>query len=234
MTNIFTLERRANGATLWLDAPAQRNALRAQDWADLVPMLDELRADDGLKLLVLRARGPVFCAGLHFDSIAAHDWAGSNPLDAACAALADFPVPTLALQEGPAFGGGFDLILSCDLRLARRGAFVRLPPARFGILYHPGGMERLAARLGLPAAQRLLLAAQDVAVEDPVFDGFYAARPAADDFESVAQAMIASVMECDARALRALKAQLRALETGRFDRAQAAQDFAALMKAKKT
>ena len=71
--------------------------------------------------------------------------------------LADLPVPTVAAIEGNALGGGLELALCCDLRVASRTALLGMPEVRLGVMPGSGGTQRLPRLIGLARAKELIL-----------------------------------------------------------------------------
>ena len=70
--------------------------------------------------------------------------------------IIEFPVPVIAVIDGPCMGGAFDLALSCDVRIATDTAFFQIPATRLGLLYNPPAILRMQRRLGRDTVFRLL------------------------------------------------------------------------------
>ena len=85
--------------------------------------------------------------------------------------LADFPKPVIAAVNGPAFGGGLELALACDLRVAARGASFALPEVRIGSLPGSGGTQRLVHAVGPAVAARMVLSGEPLSAEDALRNG---------------------------------------------------------------
>lgn len=153
-------------ATLLLDRPAKRNALDRAMLESLGAAVGQLAARDDVRVVVVRGAGGTFCAGADIA-----DWVGiPGPVAAELsglgrdvfAALAALPVPSLAVIEGSAIGGGLELALACDLRVAAADAVLGLPETRLGNLPSWGGVPRLTAVAGLGVARQLLLGGEMV------------------------------------------------------------------------
>ncbi|GAA0572997.1 enoyl-CoA hydratase-related protein [Paractinoplanes ferrugineus] len=148
-------------ATLLLDRPRKRNALDREMLESLLDATGRLAGRTDVRAVVVRGAGGTFCAGADIG-----DWvAPSAPLAAelsklgrdAFAAVAALDVPSVALIEGTAIGGGFELALACDLRIAAGDALIGFPELRLGNLPAWGGLARLIDVAGLGTARHLLL-----------------------------------------------------------------------------
>lgn len=147
--------------TVLLDRPAKRNALDAATLRSLLAVLADVRDDGGAGLVVVTSTSDTFCAGADLN-----DWVEVTPDRAAAlsrlgneafSALAMLPLPTLAVLRGAVVGGGLELALACDVRVAAAGARLGFPEARLGSLPSWGGVPRLVAAVGPARARHLLL-----------------------------------------------------------------------------
>jgi len=149
-------------ATITIDNPAKRNAMTAHMWRSLPILLKDLQEHPGVRVLLLTGAQGTFCAGADISDLAGigTDTAGSNLAVAAEQALAAFPKPTVARIEGDCVGGGCQLALACDLRVAAPGSRLGITPARLGVVYPAVSTARLVHIVGLANAKRLLLTAE--------------------------------------------------------------------------
>ncbi|MEU0965721.1 enoyl-CoA hydratase-related protein [Streptomyces sp. NPDC005917] len=143
-------------ATVVIHNPAKRNAMTAEMWRALPPLLDELSADPAVRALVLAGEGGTFCAGADISTLQGSAAEAQSLACAAEEALAAFPKPTLAAVRGHCVGGGSQLAAACDLRFAEEGALFGVTPAKLGIVYPASSTRRLASLVG-PAATKYLL-----------------------------------------------------------------------------
>jgi enoyl-CoA hydratase/carnithine racemase len=151
-------------ALVTIQRPEQRNALSIQVREELADALDDLLRDDALRVVVLTGSGPVFSAGFdlrEFDRAMVDEdfasllWASSDRYHHR---VASFPLPTVAAVNGPAVGGGFDLAVLCDLRVASSTAVFSHPEYAFGdVVYTP-----LADVVGGARARELCLTGRAV------------------------------------------------------------------------
>ncbi|MBN9733660.1 MULTISPECIES: enoyl-CoA hydratase [unclassified Pseudonocardia] len=138
-----------------LNRPERRNALDIATCRQLVGAAEQVRAD-GARAVVVAGNGPAFCSGADFGEVYTEEFL--DALYAGLHAVADLPMPVVAAVTGPAIGGGLQLALACDLRVAAPEAVFGLPTARLGLAVDPWTIERLVQIAGGGTARSLLLA----------------------------------------------------------------------------
>jgi enoyl-CoA hydratase len=156
------LERRDDGiAVLTLNRPDKLNALNEALRQRLTELLDELAADPAVRIVVLHGAGDkAFVAGADVS-----EFAGRSPAEQrevyqrrrVYDALADFPKPVICAVHGHCLGGGLELALACDVRVADRTARFGQAEIRLGLIPGAGGTQRLARLVGSGHALRLAL-----------------------------------------------------------------------------
>ncbi|MEU9833467.1 enoyl-CoA hydratase-related protein [Streptosporangium sp. NPDC048047] len=158
----FQLTTGDHVATLRIDRPERRNAMSADMWRVLPDLLAPLAADPGVRVLVLTGAGGTFCSGADISEIAGlADGDDDTGLTVAAErALTAFPKPVIAMIEGFCVGGGCQLAVACDLRVAAEGSRFGVTPARLGIVYPVSSTRRLVDLIGPPAAKFLLYSAE--------------------------------------------------------------------------
>ncbi len=163
----FGLTVEEHVATLTFDRPAKRNALTAAMWRGLPGILADLARDSKIRVLVLTGAGRTFCSGADISEI--HELRDNDDdtglTVAAERALMTFPKPAIAMIEGYCVGGGCQLALACDLRIAAAGALFGVTPAKLGVVYPLSSTRRLAEIAG-PATAKLLLFSADLITAD--------------------------------------------------------------------
>ena len=151
-------------ARLTIDNPAKRNALDhdiLDAFAAALPGIDA-------RCLVVTATGPVFSAGYDIGNLPRAEFADraealvAHPFGAAIEALEAFPFPSIAALNGHAIGGGLELALSCDLRIASEEAKLGMPPARLGLVYSHTGLRKFVDAIGAPRTRELFFTARNV------------------------------------------------------------------------
>jgi methylglutaconyl-CoA hydratase len=157
-----TLVRRGRAAIVTLDRPDRRNALDRPTLAELGKLGRQLSGEAELSAVVLTGAGEqAFCAGADLKERAGMD---ENEVRAMLgqyrtelAWLSSSPFPVVAALNGAALGGGLELALACDLRVAAPHALLGLPETSLGIIPAAGGSQRLPRLVGLAKAMELVL-----------------------------------------------------------------------------
>lgn len=132
--------------------------------------LAEVRADETVRTVVIRAEGKVFVAGAEIKLMAgfspqqarAYGEHGQRVLNE----VADLPCMTVAAINGAALGGGLELALACDFRIAVKSARLGLPETSLGLIPGWRGIERLTKLVGPSRAKKLFFSALPVSAED--------------------------------------------------------------------
>jgi enoyl-CoA hydratase/carnithine racemase len=166
-------------ATVIFDRPAARNAMTWQMYEQLGEACARVRNEDGLRLAVFRgAGGKAFVAGTDIAQFLAFRSADDGiayeaKMEGYIGGLESLPVPTLAVVQGFAIGGGLAIAAACDLRIATPGARFGVPIARtLGNCLSTANYARLVAALGAPRAKRMLLLAENLSAEEALACGF--------------------------------------------------------------
>jgi methylglutaconyl-CoA hydratase len=163
---ILRVERRDRALFVTLDRPSAANALSRALVAELTRLCGDLAREietgADLRVLVLTGEGDkAFSAGA--DLKERRTWTLDDTrvflgeINGLMDALAAFPRPTVAAVNGVAFGGGLELALACDIRIAADTAEMGLTEVRLGIIPGAGGTQRLARIAGVAAAKELIL-----------------------------------------------------------------------------
>ena len=152
---------------LGLDRPAARNALGRQLLGEFREALADFQADPAVRVVVLHSLVPgVFCAGADLKERAemspSEAAAFVDGLRSAFTALEDLPMPVIAALEGAAFGGGLELALAADLRVAGADAKLGLVETSLAIIPGAGGTQRLPRLIGSARAKELIFTARRI------------------------------------------------------------------------
>lgn len=179
------VSRDGDVVVLELQREERRNALTTDLCRALEAAVRDAVAEEpaagGARAVVLTGRGTAFCSGADLDGVHGDDFLAAH--ESALRAVATAPVPVVAAVNGPAVGGGCQLALACDLRVAGPTASFAVPTARNGLAIDPLTISRLADLAGLGVARRMLLAAETIDHDEAL------ARGLADRSGSVADAL---------------------------------------------
>ncbi|HEX6698723.1 MAG TPA: enoyl-CoA hydratase-related protein [Solirubrobacteraceae bacterium] len=190
MAGELLLDRPADGVLrLTISNPAKRNALDH-------PMLDAIAAvledlGDARAVLLTGAEG-MFSSGYDIGEIPDDVFAEeaerlvAHPFTAALEALEACEVPTVAALPGHTIGGGLELALACDLRVAADGILLGMPPAKLGLVYSHTGLRRFLEAIGAPRTRELFLTARNVDARTALDWGLVNQVVGVPDLESVA------------------------------------------------
>jgi len=159
MTDKVLCERRGAVAILTLNAPEKRNAIDLDIVHGLHALLDELEGDDSIAALVLTGAGDkAFAAGADIAQL--RERRSGDALAAINSAIfqriEDFPRPVIAAIVGYALGGGCELAIACDLRVAGMSTKMGQPEVKLGIIPAAGATYRLPRLVGLGRARELI------------------------------------------------------------------------------
>jgi enoyl-CoA hydratase/carnithine racemase len=154
-------------ARLTIANPAKRNALDhaiLDAIAETVPTLDHT-------CVVLTGQERMFSAGYDIGDIPDDVFAEraealvAHPFAAAIEALEAYPLATVAVLNGHAIGGGLEVALSCDLRIARAGIKLGMPPAKLGLVYSHTGLQKFIDVIGVARTRELFLVGRNIDAE---------------------------------------------------------------------
>ena len=166
-------------ATITFDRPAARNAMTWSMYEGLAAACGEIEARGDVRAAMLRgAGGKAFIAGTDIAQFHAFETgADGTNYEAQIAkyvgAVASLPMPTVAVVEGWAVGGGMAIASVCDFRIATPGARFGVPIARtLGNCLSAGNLSVLLATLGMPVVKRMLLLAELVPAEELISAGY--------------------------------------------------------------
>lgn len=159
--NTIIFEKREKIATVQLNRPEAMNAFNLEMLNELSAVFDEIASDDSVRVMILKGSDKVFAAGADI-----RDFVDYGPLEVRHyieqahvmgSKLNHMPIPTIASMAGLALGGGCEIALSCDLRIAADNCKFGFPEINLGIFPAGGGTQRLARVVGCARARELIL-----------------------------------------------------------------------------
>ncbi|HEX4106749.1 MAG TPA: enoyl-CoA hydratase-related protein [Solirubrobacteraceae bacterium] len=211
-------------ARLVIANPDKRGALDHAILDALVATLGRLPRE-GVRCLLITGSAGQFSAGYDIGEIPAQTFEHeaerlvAHPFTAAIDALEAFPYPTLAALSGHTIGGGLELAISCDLRIAADGIRLGMPPVKLGLVYSHTGLLRFLHTIGAPRTRELFLLGRYIDATTALQWGLVGQLAAADELERVAVELAAELASGSPISLRGNKRVIRELlrAEGRLD-----------------
>ncbi len=164
MSQNILLDRQSSVATITINRPRQRNAISFQMWGELSRILTDLDADRATRAVVITGAGSeAFSAGADIqdfeqyrsDSISGREY--NKAVDGLLEVLTELETPTISMIQGFAAGGGCEIAVATDLRIAATGSKLGIPVARLGITIGHREMRGLTDLVGKGNALYVLL-----------------------------------------------------------------------------
>ncbi|UQE75683.1 enoyl-CoA hydratase/isomerase family protein [Gordonia sp. PP30] len=208
----LTVEVTDSVALITLNRPEVRNAINAQVQADLAAVLDDCRADSAVGAIVLTGAGEkAFAAGADIGQLANYDL--HTGLASTMARLYDtieaYPKPTIAAVNGYALGGGCELAMACDIRIAARSARFGLPETTLSVLPGAGGTQRLARLIGVGRAIEAVLTGRMFTADEALVNGLVTQVVPDGEVVAAARATATTVLSKGPIAVRLAKLVIR-------------------------
>jgi enoyl-CoA hydratase len=224
--DVLEVTRNEGWWLLTLNRPGQLNAVDVEVCQRLREVVNEAEASASARCLVITGSGRAFSAGADIGALEAM---GSGMEFAAFieqmattyGLLEQSPLPSVAAINGAALGGGLELALACDFRIAAPGIRLGVPEVKLGLLPGAGGTQRLPRLVGLAAARRMLMTGAPVDSSRALAVGLV--DEVTEDALSAAKALASQLAAAPPRALAAAKRLLRTFDTGQLDGGIAAE-----------
>ncbi len=203
-------------ATVVLNRPDRLNTLTPQMVEELDRAQQKLRGSGDARCLVLRGQGPrAFCAGADITAFMGADrahkvWAFTKRTQEVFSALEAFPLPTIAAIDGYALGGGCELALACDFRIASKRSTLGQTEVGLGLIPGAGGTQRLVRIMGLGRAKEAVLLAKRYPAAEAQTLGLIHAAVEDDKFEASVAELAGRLAKGPPIALRLAKQLLNA------------------------
>lgn len=200
-------------ATLTINRPDKLNALNIETRGRMVRELDELAKNDDVRVLVITGAGDkAFIAGADIS-----EFEGRSPVDqyrvmtdsSVFLAVDRFPKPTLAAINGFCLGGGCELAMACDIRIASEKAKLGQPEINLGLLPGGGGTQRLPRLVGMGAAFKLLYTGDFIRADEALRIGLVDEVVPAGDVAARAEELAETIAAKSPVALRLIKQAVR-------------------------
>ena len=228
-------DRRGAVQVLVLDRQEALNAFSPELIDELIGALDDAAADPGVRAVVLTGAGRAFSAGADISRMAQMDVDAARVFaaqgHAMCNRIEGLPVPVIAAINGFALGGGCEVTLACDIRLASDAMKISQPEVALGIPPGWGGTQRLPRIAGEGFAKRMILTGAMIGPDEALAAGLVSAVHPADDLRDAAVAMGEEIAQKSPSAVALSKRLIHGALGERADRLEAeaeafAQQFA--------
>lgn len=163
---LVEVTKQGNVGIVTMNRPEALNALSSAVFADLTAALDQVEHDDDVYVVIITGAGRAFVAGADIGEMAnmnvEQGLAFSELGNGLLMRVDMFPKPTIAAVNGFALGGGCELSLACDIRIASEKAKFGQPEVGLGIIPGFGGTQRMARIIGTGAAMELIYTAETI------------------------------------------------------------------------
>lgn len=218
-------------ATITLQRPQRANRLEPGDLSVLMNHFEQLAGQHAqVRALVLTGTGRHFSAGFDLGSIdQAVDGNASANFARMVDALESLPQTTICAINGGVFGGATDLALGCDFRIGIPETRLFMPAARFGLHYYESGIRRYLTRLGMNAAKRLFLLAEELQAQELLAIGYLTQIVPAEELMQQALGMAQRAAGLAPLSCAGMKAALNAMAADRYDAREGQRIYQACM-----
>ncbi|QNE48632.1 enoyl-CoA hydratase/isomerase family protein (plasmid) [Glaciihabitans sp. INWT7] len=223
----LTLDRSDGVLTVSLNRPAKYNAIDSTTVHELRRVFVSVGDDASIGAVVITGFGKAFAAGADLGEYAVADAQAFAALtenaNELCREIRESPVPVIAAVNGVALGGGFEVVLSCDLVVAAESARFGLPEIKLGLIPGWGGTQRLAQYVGPNRAKQLIFTGETITAHEAAAAGIVNRMTTAEELLEVAGTLAAS---CASGPRLAIAAAKRAVDGGAFGSPTASTGFA--------
>src|SRR5262245_10475027 len=209
------LDRDGLVTVLTIDRPEARNAIARATMSELASALDEVQASDARVLVATGAGKRVFVAGGDLKELAAirtHEDAAAmaRTMRGVLDRLATLPIPVVAAVNGDAYGGGAEVAVACDIRIAADDVRCAFNQVALGIMPAWGGIERVTALLGRGRALALMTTGRVLAADEALAQGLFDEVVPRDRFDARWREMAEQIARAPRDAVVGIKAAQRA------------------------
>ena len=215
------VERRDRVAIITINRPEKRNALNIQTRAEGAAALDELRADDSVQVVVITGAGDkAFIAGADIAEFANRTALAQRQVmmeRSLFNAIDNFPKPIIAMVNGYCLGGGCEIALACDIRIASDRASFGQPEINLGIIPGGGGTQRLTKLVGEGKAMEMILSGGIVDAQSALPIGLVNHVVPADQLETRTMEIANRIAEKSPIALRLAKEAVKVAARSNLD-----------------
>jgi enoyl-CoA hydratase len=177
----YLIEKKPPIAWVYLNRPEKKNAMNVPAWTELIPIMNELDADDSIRAVIIAGKGSMFCAGIDLMSMIPESsgqpdkgMTGGKKLDFyhdilkmqdGLSCLERCRKPVIAAVHGKCIGAGLDLATACDIRVCSEDAEFTLREAAIGFVADMGVLQRIATIVGQGITRELAFTARYISAK---------------------------------------------------------------------
>ena len=225
-----TVERTVEGGvgTISLNRPHRHNAVDDELHDELLRVWDEMQADPAARVLLLRGNGPSFCSGRDTAQLGERvagegDLAFVRRHQKSRIDQLDSPKPVIAALRGAVLGGGLEMALAADIRIAASDVAMAFPEIRYGLMSDTGGSGLATILAGPSRAKWLLMTGRRIGAEQALAWGLVDEVVAPEELDDTAAALAAEIADRPAEALAMIKATVDGMWHGQLHAALRAE-----------
>ncbi|GAC1412034.1 MAG: enoyl-CoA hydratase/isomerase family protein [Burkholderiaceae bacterium] len=211
-------------ASILIDRPLARNAMTWAMYDELAAICSRISCDPTVRVATIRgAGGDAFVAGTDIEQFSKFDGAADGvayekAIDEKIGLIEALPMPTIAIVEGWAIGGGLAISAACDFRIATPGASFGVPIARtLGNCLSMSNMARVVGAFGVPRAKKLLVLGETISAYEAMHCGFVTEIAEPIELETAAARMCKRLANNAPITMRASKEAMRRLSACSVD-----------------
>jgi len=206
-------------ATVTMNHPEKLNALDGELWMGLEEAAKAIEHEPNVRVAILTGAGRAFCAGLDVKALASPEemFAGLTFRDAfqgvqyfrgVFSMYESLTIPVIAAINGPCIGGGMEIALACDIRLASENAVFSIPEVTYGIIPDCGGTQRLPRVVGPSRARELIFTGRKIDATEALHIGLVDHVYPLDQLIAIARRLAEEIAALPAAAVQAAKKAL--------------------------
>ncbi|RMG37571.1 MAG: hypothetical protein D6732_06445 [Methanobacteriota archaeon] len=206
-----------NIAKITLNKPASLNALGPDLVADLENAIDQALNDDDIRTIIITGEGKAFCAGADLKALSklspeeAHEYSIKG--QALFRKIEQAPKAVIAAINGICLGGGLELAMACDIRVAAKEIKLGLPEVSLGLIPAWGGSQRLPYLVGMSKAREMILTGSMITSEEALEIGLVSKVVPADELQATAAFLATKIGDNAPLAIKYAKEALNASRT---------------------
>ncbi|MBI5439907.1 MAG: enoyl-CoA hydratase/isomerase family protein [Deltaproteobacteria bacterium] len=219
-------------AVVRINRPSKRNTLTEEGIRELSRTFDDLEVDGSIRCVLLRGEGEdAFSAGYDLTALSQSGPAAeADELHVLFDRIESYPFPVVALLRGYAIGGGCELALACDIRIAGDDVRMGMPPARLGLVYPLAGYARFHRTLGLGPTKEIFFSGRTYGAADCRRLGLVSEIVPAAEAERKALELVQEIAGNAPLSLSGTKRILRHLTLGREESTEDERELADLFR----